>query len=379
VYADSGCFCNNGSWKNRQLKIVETEFDEICEKGKDYIIFYGNQKYTCNDGDIFSILIFSSDYDNVFGKCEGENQGKDTVYYGLKFACDTTVQNSWYRYEEADSLAGTYCQKAIEGLEVILRDSTHVICNGEGTWLSQAFWEYMSECNEGSEGLIESNGVTRSVCRSGRWTPADTFHVTDERDGKEYAAITINGYTWMAEPLRYVPKGKTVYVERSPYPVKEVEGDELVYYPWVVAMNLDEKYERSFANGYVINSSTVVQGICMDGWHIPRFEEIRPTLTTKIYSRFGNLSKAYDDDDIVGIHFVKRKQLIIERDTVAGVDSVSAVGNMGVDYIWTADETKNSRVTDPDRADEARFDTYLKDGSRIKYGAAPVRCVKDYE
>ena len=378
VYADSGCFCNNGSWKNRQLKIVETEFDEICEKGKDYIIFYGNQKYTCNDGDIFSILIFSSDYDNVFGKCEGENQGKDTVYYGLKFACDTTVQNSWYRYEEADSLAGTYCQKAIEGLEVILRDSTHVICNGEGTWLSQAFWEYMSECNEGSEGLIESNGVTRSVCRSGRWTPADTFHVTDERDGKEYAAITINGYTWMAEPLRYVPKGKTVYVERSPYPVKDVEGDELVYYPWVVAMNLDEKYERSFANGYVINSSTVVQGICMDGWHIPRFEEIRPTLTTKIYSRFGNLSKAYDDDDIVGIHFVKRKQLIIERDTVAGVDSVSAVGNMGVDYIWTADETKNSRVTDPDRADEARFDTYLKDGSRIKYGASLVRCVKDY-
>ena len=63
----------------------------------------------------------------------------------------------------------------------------------------------MSNCNKDKEGAIETNGLTRSVCRNSKWVPADTFHVTDSRDGNEYAAITIAGKTWMAEPLTYVP------------------------------------------------------------------------------------------------------------------------------------------------------------------------------
>lgn len=386
VYADSGCFCNDGSWKNRQLKIVETEFDEICEKGKDYIIFYGDQKYTCDDGYISSIAIFSSDYDEVFGKCEGENQGKDTVYYGLRFVCDTTLnttpRNNWYRYREADSLAGTYCHNAIKDLVVVLRDSSYVACNGRGTWITKDYSKYMSECNEDNEGLVEYNGVTNSVCRSGRWVPADTFHVTDKRDGKEYAAITIDGVTWMAEPLRYVPEGKSVYVESSIYPVsaEDVKDDELVYYSWIVAMNLDEKYEKGFAKGSVIKSNTVVQGACMEGWHIPRYDEIKQKLTDKIYYRLQGYKKVFDDDDIVGIHFTGRTELVLGRDTVAGIDSVFEKQTLALDYMWTVDETDNLYLRSSRNADVAviRKNNGLDDMTKLKYGVALVRCVKDY-
>lgn len=387
VYADSGCFCSGGSWENRQLEVVEIEYGEICEKGRRYVIFYGDKKYECKDGYMYyptSITVF--DYKNVFGECEGEMHGKDTIYYDAQLVCDTTLDNGiqrWYRYGEADSLAGTYCQKAIKGVEVILRDSSHVVCNGAGSWLIKDLSEYMSECNVDNEGLVEYNGVTNSVCRDGRWTPADTFHVTDVRDGKEYAAITIDGVTWMAEPLRYVPKGKTVYVESSVYSVsaEDVKDDEAVYYTWVVAMNLDESYERIFAKPSVIKSNTIVQGVCMDGWHIPRYEEVREKLTSKIYYRLQGYKKVYDDNDIVGIHLMGRNELTIERDTIAGVDSVSSVSKLALDYMWTIDETDNLFLRSSRYADVVviRKDYGVDHSAKIKYGAAPVRCVKDYE
>jgi uncharacterized protein (TIGR02145 family) len=381
LYADSGCFCSDGTWENRKLHIVEQKY-EVCETGKNFVLFYGDTTYTCRGSYLSTFPIMSNDYKKVFGNCEGELHGTDTVYYGLRFVCDTTLnttpRNNWYRYREADSLAGTYCHKAIKDSVVVLRDSSYVACNGRGTWITKDYSKYMSECNEDNEGLVEYNGVTNSVCLGGRWVPADTFHVTDKRDGKEYAAITIDGVTWMAEPLRYVPKGKTVYVERSIYPVEEVEADELVYYPWIVAMNLDEKYEKGFAKGSVIKSNTVVQGACMEGWHIPRYDEIKQKLTDKIYYRLQGFSKTYGDDDIVGIHFMTRNELAVARDTVAGIDSVSSIKKISMDYMWVVDETDDLFLRAPTRANVAVVRTGGLDYmTKIKYSPSLVRCVKD--
>lgn len=145
-------------------------------------------------------------------------------------------------------------------------------------------------------------------------------------------------------------------------------------------MNLDEKYEKGFAKGSVIKSNTVVQGACMEGWHIPRYDEIKQKLTDKIYYRLQGYKKVFDDDDIVGIHFTGRTELVLGRDTVAGIDSVFEKQTLALDYMWTVDETDNLYLRSSRNADVAviRKNNGLDDMTKLKYGVALVRCVKDY-
>ena len=89
---------------------------------------------------------------------------------------------------------------------------------------------------------------------------------TDERDGKVYKTIEINGQTWMAQNLNYeTPDGRSTCFEDDEK-ICEVFGRE---YTWSVAID---------SAGNNLNPSSNVnkfpwQGICPDGWHIPSLDE----------------------------------------------------------------------------------------------------------
>ena len=384
TYNDFACVCERGIWKRRKLLDAEKNV-EICTSAKDYVIFYGDQKYTCKKGNIQVDPIFASDYKDLFGSCYGQYHGLDTVYYGERFVCDTSVYvggvwNGWYRYQEVDTQAGTHCQKDIEGKKVQTSDGVQHVCVFDSTrkkfrWEVQPTWKSMSECSAAKKGLVESNGITNSVCLGDRWAPADTFHVTDERDGKVYAAIKIGGQTWMAEPLAYEPKGRGVIIaDRSNISVYKVEKGDIVYYPWTVAMDIGRQYDTTFFYA-TSGNETVVQGICMKGWHIPNITEVN-RLLSNIESSFDNLAKCFEDDDIVGIHFENRKSFNLHHNFATGKDSIYSVSDLEGDAVWTAFEM-------PLQPRDAMFVTVYRssrsqtDGRKL--GAKPVRCVKDDE
>lgn len=385
VFGDSTCICDAGRWEKRKLEIVEKKF-EICTSENNYVIFYGNDRYSCSNGVITSREIVATDYRSLFGECKGALQGKDTVHYGVEFVCDTNVASiisyDWYRYQEVDSLAGTHCSEKIVDKDIQTKDGAHYKCTLNSSkkkyeWVMQKLSEFMSECNVTNEGLVESNGVTKSVCLGDRWAPADTFHVKDERDGKVYAAITIGGATWMAEPLSYVPEGKPVYATRSRNSVTELSDGETAYYPWVVAMGLDGIYDSTSAEK-IIGENTVVQGVCMDGWHVPTNAEFAK-LFSEISKGFKGYGLCFGDKDMVGIHFENRKEVVLHHNYGTGVSTVADILSATNEMMWTASESSN-------RFDKNKMAINVLVSEAIKYqddgykfSARPVRCVKDDE
>lgn len=375
---DSLCYCNGKYWNRRKIESVEPEF-KYCIEDTTYTIFKGDSTYKCSKGFMTRTESFSYHYDQVLGKCDKDMYGTDTVYYGQKFVCrDDLSSDGWYRYKETDSLAGSHCNTDILGKEVTTRDSVHYKCEKNYykyyVWLVQDYSDYMPQCVLSKEGEIISNGVTRSRCDKGAWVPADTFHVKDKRDGKEYAAITIGGKTWMAEPLAYVPEGKRVYVSGKTKPVEELEPGEVAFYPWVVAMGVDDKYELKYVGGTIGK-----RGICMEGWHVPSDNEARNMM--RFFSkRYSSYSAAFGDNDIIGIHFVKRDFVHIEVDRETGEHTVSLDATPPkYDYIWTTSEGSTTLLgTNVTVADSYYFgETSYGLDDFFKSNAMTVRCVKD--
>jgi uncharacterized protein (TIGR02145 family) len=71
---------------------------------------------------------------------------------------------------------------------------------------------------------------------------------TDKRDGNVYRTVTINGVTWMAENLRYLPKQGAVYYDNDANNARTYG----ILYEWKAAVTA-----------------------CPSGWHLPSGTEFR--------------------------------------------------------------------------------------------------------
>ena len=377
TFADSACFCNSGSWNHRLLDPVEIKYG-ICDSDTSYIAFDRNYTYTCEKGSITSSWTSTEDYKKVLGKCKGAAHGIDTVVNGQRFVCDTLTYDGWNLYTVLDTIAGTHCNKSLDYKGFALEDSTYYVCttapNGKYYWKRQSYSLAMPTCDASREGEIAINGLTRSICRNSSWIPADTFHVTDVRNNRSYAAIKIGQQTWMSEPLAYIPEGQDVFVTRSAFAVNEIKNGDTLYYPWSVAMGLDRKYDSSTTKS-VLRNKTVIQGICFDGWHLPSRSEAEQ-LQNEIAKHYISITDFYGSLDRIGIHFNKLRELGVSRNSTTGVDSVYVLDYEPVDRFWTSDEVYSTKAyafvfKDVSVSANPIFEAY-------KYRVYTVRCVKDY-
>lgn len=132
-----------------------------------------------------------------------------------------------------------------------------------------------------------------------------TFNEYDgyfEYDGVEYKTVTLsNGQTWMAEPLRFIPRGKTVSSDPSDgngiwYSYKVTDGVPAALTDDDSVEKLGYLYDFSAAFGAQITVDNYAdfdgaQGICPAGWHIPTRADFAGT--------FGNASKTLTEAALV--------------------------------------------------------------------------------
>ena len=127
-------------------------------------------------------------------------------------------------------------------------------------------------------------------------------------DGVEYKTVTLaDGNTWMAENLRFIPRGKTVSSDPAEdagiwYPAANAEK---VADPALVE-SLGLLYDAATAFGVesitAENAGTFegCQGICPTGWHIPTVAEMTGLVGHSSNSALINTDGAYYDATIKG-------------------------------------------------------------------------------
>ena len=126
-------------------------------------------------------------------------------------------------------------------------------------------------------------------------------------DGVEYKTVTLaDGNTWMAENLRFIPRGRTVSSDPTEdagiwYPASNAEK---VADP-ALAETLGLLYDAATAFGVEItveNAATFegIQGICPTGWHIPTVAEMTGLVGHCSNSAMINTEGAYYDAAIKG-------------------------------------------------------------------------------
>ena len=127
-------------------------------------------------------------------------------------------------------------------------------------------------------------------------------------DGVRYNTVTLaDGNTWMAQNLRFIPRGRTVSTDPA--------EDAGIWYPAAnesktsdpaLAESLGLLYDAATAFGVteitLENASTFdgVQGICPEGWHIPTVQDFTGLVGYCLNSAYVNTDGAYYDPAIKG-------------------------------------------------------------------------------
>ena len=209
----------------------------------------------------------------------------------------------------------------------------------------------------------------------------DYGNMTDDRDGKTYKTIENDDQVWMAENLNFDPGQGGSDEDKYDWSwcFNDVaENCELAgrLYSWAAAMD-----SVTTGCGYGLSCSlpVPVQGICPDGWHLPRkndwealFEAVggQSTAGKELKSKTGwvHNSKGADGIDTYGFSALPAGY----RD---GVGDFKMEGYLAL--FWTATEQNyvDAYIMDLANGDKSA----ALDDDNSKFLGLYVRCVKDKE
>ena len=106
--------------------------------------------------------------------------------------------------------------------------------------------------------------------------------VLDERDGQVYKTVKMDSAVWMAENLNYADSSATPSLLGKNWCYGNEADSCTKYgrlYTWAAAIDSvaianDPENPLTCGNGTVCKNLEKVQGICMDGWHLPSTKEL---------------------------------------------------------------------------------------------------------
>ncbi len=222
----------------------------------------------------------------------------------------------------------------------ILADGMKVTASGE-----IENWTDEGEIGLGGEGGQEEKPVT--------FEEHDGYFVYDE---VKYKTVELaDGNTWMAENLRFVPRGRTVSSDPVAdagiwYPAANSDGaanPTLAATDPALAETLGLLYDAATALGVdavtAENAATLegVQGICPPGWHIPTATELIGLVGYCSNSALVNKQAPYYDDSIKGASIAAMKEAGWEWQ-FAGMRNKTAITGNGSYRVTTKTESDGS-------------------------------------
>ena len=185
-------------------------------------------------------------------------------------------------------------------------------------------WTDEGELDFEGEGSVEELPV--------EFTEYDGYFVYD---GVEYKTVKLaDGNTWMAENLRFIPRGRTVS--------SDPKEDAGIWYPAAneaktadpaLAETLGLLYDAATAFGVeavtIENAGTFegVQGICPEGWHIPTATEMTGLVGHSTNADYINTSAPYYDATIKGASLAALKEAGWEWQFASVRNKTSVAGN----------------------------------------------------
>ena len=227
-------------------------------------------------------------------------------------------------------------------------------------------------------------------------------------DGVEYETVTLaDGKTWMAENLRFIPRGRTVSSDPT--------EDAGIWYP---AANADKVADPALAEtlGLLYDAATAFgveeitienaqtfegrQGICPEGWHIPTVADMTGLVGHCSNSAMVNTAGAYYDANIKGASLTALKEAGWEWQFASMRNKTSTTGNgsftvtnyngiYGVmSYIIGSSYYQHTTNTDGSLKNVQYYymmPTYNASNEKVSVAfagflaGASVRCVKDAE
>ena len=165
-----------------------------------------------------------------------------------------------------------------------------------------------------------------------------TFNEYDgyfEYDGVEYKTVALaDGNTWMAENLRFIPRGRTVSSDPA--------VDAGIWYPAAnetkdadpaLVESLGLLYDAATAFGVeavtIENAATFegCQGICPPGWHVPTVAEMTGLVGHCTNSALVNPDGAYYDAAIKGASLAALKEAGFEWQFASARNKTNTAGN----------------------------------------------------
>ena len=327
--------------------------------------------------------------DSIRKNVEAWNDG-DKVAAFEKFieACadgDSVVLSSSSKAKSSSSSSGDVIPASSGDLQSSSDDNSTSSSSGSmsGNGDSEAAATSSSAASSSSNQSVSSGEESSSSVDEFDWSlPKEAYlnpdisygEMTDARDGQVYKTVKIGNQTWMAENLNYSDSVKTPsllghsWCHDNDSKKCKVAGR---LYDWAAAIDTEKLYDDGNGIDCGIGAYCVVpdnaQGICPDGWHLPKSAEWKTLLsvatTKKLKSQKGWLDGKVGTDSVgfSAVAFGYRR-------------SIADIRHVGEDaYFWSATDVSEVRayslnVTKNDAADI---------DSDYKERGFSIRCVKN--
>jgi uncharacterized protein (TIGR02145 family) len=141
---------------------------------------------------------------------------------------------------------------------ITLGDPYAVVMEGLNVGIYYEYYGYHRKTYQYSVRCIEGYSSSSSIAYG---------EVTDERDSQKYVTVKIGEQTWMAQNLNYAGASPQKGLCYNNKPENCDKYGRL--YDWATAMGISANYNTERLNA----SPGLIQGICMDGWHLPSNSE----------------------------------------------------------------------------------------------------------
>ena len=284
----------------------------------------------------------------------------------LHLICTKEIMPKKTAAEFLDSTAKEMKARCADAMGV----SLNVMGNGDERFSGKAPWRYMNpEISYGE--------------------------VVDERDGQVYKTVTIDSLVWMAENLNYADSVSTPSLLGKSWCYNN-EPDSCAkygrFYTWgaaidSVALANDPENPQQCGNGTYCRELSNLQGLCMEGWHLPSSAEMhflddvasRGTPTVAIVDEktddptYGpsTLRSAYLWNygiDTYGLSLLPAGYYLFDTDSFERNGSVA--------FFWSLDYAEEYAMMFTMYDEKFSFNTHVGINEKYMY-AISIRCVKD--